>query len=48
MENRGGKRENSGRKKIENGKRVSFIIPENKIEELKQFIKKLKYENRIK
>lgn len=39
---RGGKRENSGRKKIENGKRVSFVIPEEKIPKLKEFIKTLK------
>lgn len=40
--NKGGKRENSGRKPITNGKRVSFVIPENKITELKEFIKTLK------
>lgn len=39
---KGGKRENSGRKKITNGKRVSFVIPEDKIAELKEFIKTLK------
>lgn len=39
---RGGKRPNSGRKKITNGKRVSFVIPEDKIPELKEFIKTLK------
>ncbi len=39
---KGGQRPNSGRKKVENGKRVSFVIPENKITELKEFIKKLK------
>ena len=39
---KGGKRPNSGRKPIENGKRVSFVIPENKIAELKHFIKTLK------
>lgn len=42
---KGGKRPNSGRKPITNGKRVSFVIPENKIEEVKQFIKKIQDEN---
>ncbi len=41
---RGGKRDNAGRKKINNGKKITFIIPIDKIEEVKKYIKKIQNE----
>lgn len=42
-ENRGGKRENSGRKKDydEKTKKVAFIVPEKKVTELKDYVRPL-------
>lgn len=42
---RGGKRENAGRKKITNGKKMTFVIPVDKIEQVKNYIKKIQNEN---
>jgi hypothetical protein len=42
---RGGKRDNAGRKKITNGKKITVVIPIEKIEEVKNYIKKIQNEN---
>jgi|688.fasta_scaffold1027871_2 hypothetical protein len=42
---RGGNRNNAGRKKITNGKKITFVIPVEKIEEVKKYIKKIQNEN---